>query len=404
MENSYDKMRFNINFDNFVNSDYAKDKIILIDKWIARLGFEIPQHYNNVIQCSIDDCFKLVNRSSEFICLAIGTSACFPELDLNKIKRDKSYFAELHCTCWGEIFSASFTLHDCIRISLYRFDGHNKDRDLIARYEKGKEILESSINPGDELLEISNYSSPGGWKNDCRAEGIGVPLPMCHGLTQTMKKYNITFPEAYKLLTDNGGIITEGEMPIYHMAADRLWMDDPGEEETIQPLMYTRDEKLKEGETIQPSIYTRDEKLKCEFLNLIIRNESLEKKYKGGVKLFTRRHLCRYNDDLTIISAIGYDFDDVIDDLRMAKLEPEDDYLVLDVGFGPASHIYNGVFVKGGEFPISMNELRTDAKDEAEDRLINIYGYKWIKGYDDGKNFTVSVNMKASNQQLKEDI
>ena len=162
------------------------------------------------------------------------------------------------------------------------------------------------------------------------------------------------------------------------------------------PITHTKTE-----EAAQPSKHVKKNKLKCEFMNLIIKNALLEAKYEGGVKSFTRKHLCKYNHELTIISSMSYDFDEAIDDLKENGLKPEDDFMVLDVGFGPASITYSGAVIRGGTFPIIINSLSATSTNSAKYKSITVYGYKWLKGYEHREEFKVSLNKEKNADKPK---
>ncbi len=74
------------------------------------------------------------------------------------------------------------------------------------------------------LLDVSKYTNPGDYKRDCAERGIGVSTSFCHAVSEIMYKHNLTFQEACKLLEDNGYLMWAGNMPIYNLAGDKLWM------------------------------------------------------------------------------------------------------------------------------------------------------------------------------------
>jgi hypothetical protein len=77
---------------------------------------------------------------------------------------------------------------------------------------------------GKRFLEISNYSEPGSFKNDCLEIGISVSLQFCHSTSKIMEKYHISFPDACKLLEEKGYLIWAGNLPLYNMRGDKLWL------------------------------------------------------------------------------------------------------------------------------------------------------------------------------------
>ena len=49
------------------------------------------------------------------------------------------------------------------------------------------------------------------------------------------------------------------------------------------------------------SIFTSEPEISCVFYTLIIRNESINQKFKGGIKAFVAKHGVNYNDDISVM-------------------------------------------------------------------------------------------------------
>jgi hypothetical protein len=219
-----DEGKFEADFRNFVNSRFAKGRIILIDSKVEELDFKIPRRYEDIFIGSLYDCLRyLEGVPDKFLCLTLGTSVLFPRLNLEVITAKEFHLAEIHASCCR-------TLDDTIsieysRISLYKVDAAAKSRSLIARYEKNKEILEDSLKPGEELMEPASYSSVGDWMRDGRAEYEIIPLPTCFAVTQVENRLGLEWPESYYYLQRGGAAISEGGVHLYNLAGDKLWMD-----------------------------------------------------------------------------------------------------------------------------------------------------------------------------------
>jgi hypothetical protein len=222
-----DEGKFEADFNNFVNSQFARGRIVLIDSKVEELDFKIPRHYEDIFICPLNDCLRyLAGSVDKFICLTLGTSVLFPRVNLERITAQEVYLAEIHACCYRTDHGISVEYR---RISLYRIDSVAKRRWRIARYEKNKEIIEDSLRPGEELMDPANYGSVGEWMSDGRAEYQIIPLPLCHGVTQIEKKYNLKWPESYYFLQNAGVAISEKGVHVYNLAGDKLWMDEKDE-------------------------------------------------------------------------------------------------------------------------------------------------------------------------------
>ncbi len=75
----------------------------------------------------------------------------------------------------------------------------------------------------DLLWFASGFRTVGAWRDAMLAHGYGMPLQLCHGLSQAMKHLNLAFPEAFRLLWDKKKILVSGHVLIYDFSAAKLW-------------------------------------------------------------------------------------------------------------------------------------------------------------------------------------
>jgi len=71
-------------------------------------------------------------------------------------------------------------------------------------------------------MDILKYESVGEWYEDAKSKGYLIPLPMCLGLAQLMKKRSLSFQDAYSFLLDKKKIILIGQSYIYDLSAQAL--------------------------------------------------------------------------------------------------------------------------------------------------------------------------------------
>jgi len=219
-----DAGRFEEDLSNFVNSRFAKGRIVLIDSKVEELDFKIPRRYEDIFIYPLYDCLRyLEDAADKFLFLTLGTSVLFPRVNLEGITAREVYLAEIHASCWNTIDETIAIEYS--RISLYRVDGVAKGRKRIARYEKKKEILEDFLKPGEKLMDPASYGSVGEWMRDGRAEYELISLPTCFAVSQIEKKFGLKWPESYYYLHRNDAAISEGGVHIYNLAGDKLWMD-----------------------------------------------------------------------------------------------------------------------------------------------------------------------------------
>jgi hypothetical protein len=86
---------------------------------------------------------------------------------------------------------------------------------ILSPYEK-------SLLLNKNYMELENYKTAGEWYESMRNEGFTVPLALCIEVSKFMKKYNCTFPEAFKFLVDNKKIFLAGKSYIYDLTGDNL--------------------------------------------------------------------------------------------------------------------------------------------------------------------------------------
>ena len=82
--------------------------------------------------------------------------------------------------------------------------------------------------------------------------------------------------------------------------------------------------------------YNPQKEIRCVFYALIVRNQALEEKYRGGLKGFLKRHGGEYNDDITTLCYMSPESGADVADLEANGLEEREDFIVLiDDLYGP---------------------------------------------------------------------
>jgi len=174
------------------------------------------------------------------------------------------------------------------------------------------------------LLDIRDYSEPGEYKQAAAEVGIGVSLQFCLATSKIMEKFELTFPDACHFLEEQGFLFWVENAPIYKMSGDVLWVDEEQQRVDEAILDSLNDDAPK-------SIFNPRKEVHCKFFTLIIQNEALEVKYKGGLKAFIDKYLCEYNNDLTTMTAMAsYDLDETINDIEESGLTYGDEFIMLD--------------------------------------------------------------------------
>jgi|GEM_PF-5432454 len=69
------------------------------------------------------------------------------------------------------------------------------------------------------MKPISEYTSVGEWKTDVEKEGYHPGTQVCWALDKTMRKYNMTFPQAYAHLFQTKKLSVEGSNFIVDLSA-----------------------------------------------------------------------------------------------------------------------------------------------------------------------------------------
>lgn len=72
------------------------------------------------------------------------------------------------------------------------------------------------------FLNPVKYTNPGEWLKDMRAQGYAVPLSLMFGISKLMKKYGITFGEAFGFLVKHDKVILVGRSFIYDLTGDNI--------------------------------------------------------------------------------------------------------------------------------------------------------------------------------------
>ena len=81
-------------------------------------------------------------------------------------------------------------------------------------------------------------------------------------------------------------------------------------------------------------IHNEKKKMQCVFNTLAIKNEALERFYKGGLIGFLDKHGGEYecNGKITVLCYMGFEFDEIIGDLIENGLKFLDDFYFIDAG------------------------------------------------------------------------
>jgi len=227
-----DEGKFEKDFKNFVESRFAKGRIVLVDSKVEELEFKVPHDYEDILICPLFDCLRYLESAPDrFLCLTLGTSVSFPRVNLEVITAKEVELAEVHACCFNTEDNALSI--EYARISLYHVECAEKRCKLIARYEKNKEILEDSLKPGEKLMDPASYNSVGDWMRDGRAEFELIPLPTCFAVSQIEKRLGLKWPESYYYLHRNDAVISEEGVHIINLGKAKLWMG--GEDKPEKP-------------------------------------------------------------------------------------------------------------------------------------------------------------------------
>ena len=79
-------------------------------------------------------------------------------------------------------------------------------------------------------------------------------------------------------------------------------------------------------------VFTSNEKMRCVFNSVVIKNEALNRKYKGGLRAFIEKHGDYANNDITVFNSMGDEVDDVVKDLFYNGLIHKEDFVFVDAG------------------------------------------------------------------------
>ena len=72
-------------------------------------------------------------------------------------------------------------------------------------------------------MDYHGYESAGKWFEDARKNDDKPSCAMMHGITQTMKRLGMTFPEAFEFLERNGKIILIGNLYFFQLDYENLF-------------------------------------------------------------------------------------------------------------------------------------------------------------------------------------
>ena len=110
------------------------------------------------------------------------------------------------------------------------------------------------------------------------------------------------------------------------------WMNKKAAASTEKPeQQQTHAEKPHEENWNGPFIvHNSDPKMRCLFNSVVVRNESLNAKYPGGLDGFIRKNGGVANWDITVTFSMAEDIYEVVDDLRHQGLSGGDDFVFVD--------------------------------------------------------------------------
>ena len=69
------------------------------------------------------------------------------------------------------------------------------------------------------MKQLSEYTTVGAWYEDARKHGWRVPLQLCQGVGQVMKRENLSFADAFAKLKNDGKITVVGKTYIFDLSA-----------------------------------------------------------------------------------------------------------------------------------------------------------------------------------------
>jgi hypothetical protein len=177
----------------------------------------------------------------------------------------------------------------------------------------------------DDLKWLETFSGPGDYKRYAESKGNRVSLQFCLASSKIMERFGITFSETCRLLMKEGYLIWMGETPLYNMAGDKLWR-------TKEYLK--RINSLPKVKYCPPKIeseFNSAPEISCVFNTVVIRNESINQRFKGGIKSFVSEHRVSYNNELSVMCFMGpADLDDTLEMLENKGLKWEEDFTWFD--------------------------------------------------------------------------
>jgi len=80
------------------------------------------------------------------------------------------------------------------------------------------------------------------------------------------------------------------------------------------------------------SRYTPEEEIRCVSYGLVVRNQALENKWRGGLKDYLRKYGSAYNDKIAVNCEMGFYFDKQLNDLADNGLDMNEDFTLFDAG------------------------------------------------------------------------
>ena len=73
------------------------------------------------------------------------------------------------------------------------------------------------------LWLASGFRTVSAWRDAMFAHGYTMPPELCHGLSGAMKRLNLKFPAAFRMLWDKKKIGVSGRALLYDPSAAELW-------------------------------------------------------------------------------------------------------------------------------------------------------------------------------------
>jgi len=111
-----------------------------------------------------------------------------------------------------------------------------------------------------------------------------------------------------------------------------------GKERDVSSLMETSAQAPDKEVEEECTQYTSEKEIRCVLYTLVVRNQALVEKYRGGLRRFLKRYGGEYNDEITTLCYMNPEYGSDVADLEANGLERSKDFVVLiDDLYGPPS-------------------------------------------------------------------